>query len=200
MAGMLLVISGPSGAGKSTVLNAVMRKRKNFFFSVSVTTRSPRPEEKDGREYYFVSPEDFNIMREDGRLLETGSFAGNWYGTPRDAVMKQIARGETVVLDIESSGAAQVKANMPDSVLIFLTPGTEEEAERRLRGRGTEDEEAIQMRMAASRREYIHIDQYRYIVVNDKLEDAVSAIEAIILAESARTHRNKGLFHKYRTP
>ncbi|MCL1807569.1 MAG: guanylate kinase [Oscillospiraceae bacterium] len=198
MAGLLLVVSGPSGAGKSTVLNAVMAKRKDMFFSVSATTRAPRPGETDGVQYSFVSPDEFHRMLQEGRLLETGSFAGNWYGTPLDPVMERLGSGETVVLDIESAGAAQVKEKYPNAVLIFLTPSTEEEAERRLRNRGTENEEKVLKRMADSRREYMQIDQYRYIVVNDTVEVAVQAMEAIIIAECARTKRNKGLFFKYR--
>jgi guanylate kinase len=198
MAGLLLVVSGPSGAGKSTVLHKVMEKRDDLFFSVSVTTRAPRPHEKEGEDYFFVSPDEFHTMEEEGRLLEVGTFAGNSYGTPRDMVLERIARGETVILDIETDGAAQVKEKMPESVLIFLTPSTEEEAERRLRSRGTEDEEKIQRRMADSRMRYVHIDNYRYIVVNDNVEDAASAMEAIIRAECARTERNKGIFSKYR--
>jgi guanylate kinase len=198
MAGLLLVVSGPSGAGKSTVMNAVMGKRTDVFFSVSVTTRPPRAEEKEGREYHFVSPDEFSTMQEDGRFLEVGTFAGHRYGTPRDLVMERLDRGETVVLDIESAGAAQVKATMPECVLIFLTPGSEDEAERRLRKRGTENEEAIVRRMNASQREYMHIDLYRYIVINDNIEEAVAKLEAILIAEAARTERNRGLFSIYR--
>jgi guanylate kinase len=198
MAGLLLVISGPSGAGKSTVLNAVINKRGDLFFSVSATTRPPRPEEVDGRDYFFVSSDEFCAMQENGNLLEVGTFAGYWYGTPRAAVLERLNRGETVILDIESAGAAQVKESMPDSVLIFLTPSTEEEAERRLRKRGTEDEEKIAKRLTASRREYSHIDHYQYILVNDNLLDAVENLEAIIRAECAKTTRNRNLFRNYR--
>jgi guanylate kinase len=198
MAGLLLVVSGPSGAGKSTVLKTVMGKRDDMFFSVSATTRPPRPGEEEGKDYFFITPDQFHHMQEEGQLLETGSFAGNWYGTPRDPVMERLNRGETVVLDIETAGAAQVKERFSEAVLVFLTPSAEEEAERRLRNRGTESEEKIQMRMADSRREYMLIDQYRYLVINDKLEDAVATLEAIVTAEASLTSRNKELFYKYR--
>jgi guanylate kinase len=198
MAGLLLVISGPSGAGKSTVLSKVMANRADISFSVSVTTRPPRAEEREGQDYFFVSPVEFIGLRDSGRLLEVGTFAGNWYGTPRDAVLARLNRGEIVVLDIESAGAAQVKERMPEAVLIFLTPSTEEEAERRLRSRGTENESSILKRLASSRPEYMHINKYQYIVVNDKLEDAVATLEAIILAECSRTERRTDIFRNYR--
>ncbi|MDR0326651.1 MAG: guanylate kinase [Oscillospiraceae bacterium] len=198
MAGLLLVVSGPSGAGKSTVLKAVMEKRGDMFFSVSATTRPPRPGETDGCEYYFISPAEFAKMQEEGLLLETGEFAGNWYGTPRAPVMERLSRGETVVLDIESAGAAQVRERCPEAVTVFLTPSSEDEAERRLRSRGTEAEEVIQRRLLASRKEYMEIDQYQYIIINDSLEEAVLTLDAVILAEMARAERNPRLFSRYR--
>jgi guanylate kinase len=198
MAGLLLVISGPSGAGKSTVLKAVMSKREDMFFSVSATTRPPRPGEMEGEDYFFVTPQEFNKMQREGHLLEVGIFADKFYGTPYFPVMKRLERGETVVLDIETDGASQVKRRYPEAVLVFLTPSNEEEAERRLRNRATEDEQTILERITESRREYTHIDDYNYIVVNDNLEDAIKTLESVIIAESARTGRNKNLFNKYR--
>jgi guanylate kinase len=198
MAGLLLVVSGPSGAGKSTVLHAVMDKRDDMFFSVSATTRPPRPGETEGKDYYFVSNAEFEGLVEGGKLLETGEFAGNLYGTPLDPVTDQLARGHIVVLDIESAGAAQVKEKYPESVLIFLTPSNEEEVERRLRVRGTESDEKIKRRLADSQREFRHIDLYHYFVINDTVQIAANTLESVIIAERARTSRNKGLFAQYR--
>ena len=198
MAGLLLVVSGPSGAGKSTVLRAVMQKRKDMFFSVSATTRPPRPGEVDGREYYFVTPDDFRRMQEDGELLEWAAYAGNLYGTPLSPVIERLGRGETVVLDIESIGAVEVKQKYFEAIMIFLAPSTEQETERRLRSRGTDAEEIIQRRLENSRREYRAIDRYQYIVVNDVLDKAIQTLDAIIIAEAARTGRNGALFAEYR--
>ena len=198
MPGLLLVVSGPSGAGKSTVLKTVMKKRGNMFFSVSATTRPPRPGETDGQDYFFVTPEEFEGMTKDGRLLEWAEFAGNRYGTPRGPIMERLSNDEIVVLDIETEGAAQVREKCPEAVLIFLTPSDEDEAERRLRARATESEEKIQRRIMASRREYLEIDNYQYAVINDSVEAAALTLEAVIIAECARIERNPTLFAQYR--
>ena len=198
MPGLLLVVSGPSGAGKSTVLKTVMKKRGNMFFSVSATTRPPRPGETDGQDYFFVTPDEFEGMTKDGRLLEWAEFAGNRYGTPREPIMERLANEEIVVLDIETEGAAQVKEKCPEAVLIFLTPSDEDEAERRLRARATESEEKIQQRIMDSRKEYLEIDNYQYAVINDSVDEAALTLEAVITAECARIERNPTLFAQYR--
>ena len=141
--GKLLVLSGPSGCGKGTVLRALMAGREDMMFSVSATTRAPRPGEVNGREYYFVSRERFAEMVEQGELLEHAEFVGNCYGTPRAPVLEQLEKGRHVLLDIEVQGAAQVKKAMPEAVTVFLSPPSLKELERRLRGRGTLPVEAI---------------------------------------------------------
>lgn len=196
--GLLLVISGPSGAGKSTVLRAVMESRDDMFFSVSATTRPPRPGEQDGHDYFFMEEKAFREMREAGLLLEWAEYAGNCYGTPSAPIRERLMRGQIVVLDIETNGALQVMEQCPDAITVFLSPSSEEESERRLRGRGTESESKIQKRMEIMREEYHFIDRYQYIVVNDGLEEAVKTLAAILVAESARTDRNRHLFTAYR--
>ncbi|MDR0293315.1 MAG: guanylate kinase [Oscillospiraceae bacterium] len=198
MAGMLLVVSGPSGAGKGTVLRAVMDRRSGMFFSVSATTRPPRPGEQDGREYFFMDGKTFSELRGKGGLLEWAEYAGYFYGTPEGPVRERLARGQTVVLDIEVVGGAQVMERCPEAVSVFLTPSDERELERRLRGRGTESEETIQKRMARAREEYRFMDRYRYIVVNDALGEAVKTLEAVITAEGARAERRPEIFSQYR--
>ena len=178
--GKLLVISGPSGCGKSTVLSQVMAGRGDLRFSVSATTRAPRPGETDGKEYYFVSRERFEEMVENGELLEHAEFVGNCYGTPKAPVIKQLDEGITVILDIEVQGAAQVKALMPEAVTVFLAPPSLEELEARLRGRGTETEEKILGRLETARRELLLAPTYDHVIVNDVVERAAQELSAIL--------------------
>ncbi|MDR1668354.1 MAG: guanylate kinase [Oscillospiraceae bacterium] len=198
MTGLLVVVSGPSGAGKSTVLKTVMEKRKDMYFSVSATTRQPRPGEVHGQEYFFMSFDLFHQMREEGKLLEWAEYAGHCYGTPFEPVMNRLSNGEIVVLDIETKGAMQVMERYPSAVTIFLTPPSETEAERRLRGRGTESEEFICSRMEVTRSTFRYIDRYQYIVINEIIEESANMIDAILTAERARTGRNPGLFAEFR--
>ena len=153
--GKLLVISGPSGTGKSTVIGHLMKLRPGLEFSVSATTRAPRPGEVDGREYFFVTHDRFAEMVDNNELLEHASFVGNHYGTPRSQVEKRLEQGITVILDIEVQGAAQVKAAMPEAVTVFLAPPSLEVLEQRLRGRGTETEEKIRSRLETARQELL---------------------------------------------
>ncbi|MDR1693193.1 MAG: guanylate kinase [Oscillospiraceae bacterium] len=198
MTGLLVVVSGPSGAGKSTVLKTVMEKRSDMFFSVSATTRSPRPEEVEGKDYFFMGFEAFHKLRLEGRFLEWTQYAGHCYGTLYDPVMKRLNNGETVVLDIETNGATQVMERYPAAVSIFLTPPSEAEAERRLRSRGTESEETICNRLEVTRGCFRYIDRYQYIVINEIIEETAKTLEAILTAERARTGRNPGLFADFR--
>jgi len=184
--GKLLVISGPSGAGKSTVVFKAIEGRDDICFSTSVTTRSPRPGEVDGREYFFVSFERFLEMVEKDELLEHAEYVANRYGTPRAYVEKRLEEGMNVVLDIEVQGARQVHRKMPEAVLIFIAPPSLEELERRLRGRGTDTESAIEGRLIRARQEYQEADFYDYLIVNDDLEKAAAQLNAIIEAEHCR--------------
>lgn len=184
--GKLLVISGPSGAGKSTVVFKAIEGRDDICFSTSATTRSPRPGEVDGREYFFVSFERFLEMVANDELLEHAEYVANRYGTPRAYVEQRLAEGMNVVLDIEVQGARQVRRQMPEAVLIFIAPPSLEELEKRLRGRGTDTESAIEGRLIRARQEYQEADFYDYLIVNDDLEKAANQLNAIIEAEHCR--------------
>ena len=184
--GKLLVISGPSGAGKSTVVFKAIEGRSDVCFSTSVTTRSPRPGEVDGREYFFISFDRFHEMVENDELLEHAEYVTNCYGTPRAYVEQRLNEGMNVVLDIEVQGARQVREKMPGAVLIFIAPPSLEELERRLRGRGTDTEEAILGRLTRARQEYKEADFYDYLIVNDDAEKAAAKLSAIIEAEHCR--------------
>jgi guanylate kinase len=178
--GKLLVISGPSGTGKSTVIGHLMKLRPGLEFSVSATTRAPRPGEVDGREYFFVTHDRFAEMVDNNELLEHASFVGNHYGTPRSQVEKRLEQGITVILDIEVQGAAQVKAAMPEAVTVFLAPPSLEVLEQRLRGRGTETEEKIRSRLETARQELLLAPTYDFTVINDDAERAAREIRDIL--------------------
>ena len=180
--GKLIVVSGPSGAGKSMTIAGAMERRSDICFSVSVTTRPPRPGEVDGKDYFFISEQHFLEMAERGELLEHAVYVGNHYGTPRAYVEQMMEQGKNVILDIEVQGARQVHESMPDAVMIFLIPPSLEELERRLIGRGTESKEKIQERLFRARQEYAETDVYRYIIINDELDTAVSELCSIITA------------------
>ena len=184
--GKLLVISGPSGAGKSTVVARAIAGREDICFSTSVTTRAPRPGEVDGREYFFISFERFREMVEHDELLEHAEYVANRYGTPRSYVNKRLEEGMNVLLDIEVQGARQVRKKMPEAVLIFIAPPSLEELERRLRGRGTDTEAAIEGRLIRARQEFQEADFYDYLIVNDDVDEAAAKLSAIIAAEHCR--------------
>ena len=184
--GKLLVISGPSGAGTSTVVFKAIEGRTDICFSTSVTTRAPRPGEVDGREYFFVDFERFREMVEKDELLEHAEYVANRYGTPRSYVEKRLSEGMNVLLDIEVQGARQVRRRMPEAVLIFIAPPSMEELERRLRGRATDSESAIEGRLIRARQEYQEADFYDYLIINDDVEKAAAKLNAIIEAEHCR--------------
>lgn len=193
--GLLVVISGPSGVGKGTVRKALFdMKNHNLTYSVSMTTRKIRPGEVDGKDYYFVSKEEFEKKIEDGKFLEYAEFVGNYYGTPLDKVNEQLDAGNEVVLEIEVEGAQQVKEKMPDCVMIFIVPPGKEALYQRLLNRGTESEEVIKKRIEKANREFKKAKLYDYIVVNDEVNNAADRIMAIIRAEHAKTERS---IHKY---
>ena len=189
--GKLIVISGPSGAGKSTVVFKALENRTDCCFSVSATTRKPRPNEVDGREYFFVEPDRFKEMIANDELLEHAEYVANSYGTPRAYVEKKLNEGMNVILDIEVQGAKQVQEKMPEAILIFFIPPTMEELERRLRGRGTDSERKIQARLYRAREEYELADFYDYIIVNDDADVAANEFSAIITAENCKFEDRK---------
>lgn len=182
--GLLIIMSGPSGVGKGTVrLELVKDKTLNLFYSVSMTTRKPRPGEVDGSDYYFVSQDEFNRQIEDGNLLEWAEFVGNKYGTPKDKVENKRDEGVNVLLEIEVNGTSQVLNKLKgdlDVVSIFLAPPSIEELEKRIRGRSTEADEVIQKRLARSEAELKLKSQYEYVVVNDNIKRCVNEVKQII--------------------
>ncbi len=179
--GKLIILSGPSGVGKGTVRMALMRVPDlNLFYSVSMTTRSPRPGEVNGREYYFVSKEEFQRNIDSGNLLEWAEFVGNRYGTPKDKVEQMREEGKNVLLEIEVNGTLEVLKKCPDAISIYLMPPSFEALEARIRGRSTESEDVIQMRLAKARKEMTMQDHYAYKVYNDDIEKAAETIAKII--------------------
>jgi guanylate kinase len=174
------VISGPSGVGKGTVVRALLGRRPDLFFSVSVTTRDPRPGEAEGVHYRFVSRDGFQALIERGDLLEWAEVFGERYGTPAETVEEALRLGHDVLLEVDVQGAASVRARVPDAVLIFLQPPSEEELARRLRTRGTESETDLDRRLAEARREMAEAGRFDHVVVNDQVERAVDEVLAII--------------------
>ena len=194
--GRLVVISGPSGAGKSTVISRLMQRRQNLCFSVSATTREPRPGELDGKDYFFVTRDAFDRMVEADALLEHAEYVGNCYGTPRDYVVQRMENGYHVLLDIEVQGAKQVHEKMPDAIMIFLVPPSLRELENRLRGRGTDSSEIIRGRLERALAEYSEASDagfYQYIIVNDDPEVAALEMDTILTAEQCRFSERKSI-------
>lgn len=188
--GRLFVISAPSGAGKTTLLSRVMARIPGLVFSVSHTTRLPRPGECDGVDYHFVTPDDFLAMIDRGSFLEHAEVHGNLYGTSREAVRKQLEAGKDVVLDIDVQGAAILRdSGQLEAAYVFIAPPGMAELEKRLRGRGTESEERIRLRLKNARQELQAAGQYEYLIINEDIADAAELLAAIILAERARSHR-----------
>ncbi|MGI6764690.1 MAG: guanylate kinase [Anaerovoracaceae bacterium] len=183
--GLLFVVSGPSGAGKGTICKSLAEKY-DIYLSVSMTTRAPRPGEKEGVSYYFTTEEAFKKEIERGGFLEYANVYGHYYGTPKRKVEEQLAMGRDVVLEIDIQGAMQVKKNYPDGIFIFILPPSMAELRKRITGRGSETEEAINLRMREALKEVTYISKYDYCVVNGVLEEAVNRVGAIITAEHSR--------------
>ena len=181
--GKLFIISGASGVGKSTVLQRVMAQRKDLLFSVSATTRAPRPGEQEAVSYYFVSKDCFRDMIDRGEFLEYDAHMDNFYGTPKGQVEEKLQVGH-VILDIEPNGAFTVQNARPDAILIFIAPPSMEEVERRLRTRGDTDEEQIQLRLKRASWEMEQSKKYHYIVINDQVDTCAEEILNIIAREA----------------
>ncbi|MEN6390622.1 MAG: guanylate kinase [Syntrophomonas sp.] len=184
--GKLFVISGPSGVGKGTIMNALLPIMDGLKLSISATTRQARSGEVDGREYYFVSDEEFDRMIAQERLLECARVYSNRYGTPRDFVLDTLEKGLDVILEIDIQGALQVKSKMPDGIFIFIAPPRIEDLVERLHCRAKDSELSIQTRYEACRSEMDHMQDYDYVVINDIIEDAVDRVRSIIVAERCR--------------
>lgn len=181
----LTVLSGPSGVGKSTVVARMRQLAPQIWQSVSVTTRPPRPGEIDGREYFFVSEHDFDVMVADGKLLEWARFAGNKYGTPRAPVTEKLRAGTATLLEIDVEGARQVRAAMPGALLVFLAPPSWDELVRRLTSRETESPEVIERRLAAARLELAADDEFDITLVNMSVDEVCRQLVALMTAQQA---------------
>ena len=189
--GILIVLSGFSGSGKGTIMKELMKKYSDqYALSISATTRSPRPGETDGVEYFFRTKEQFEKMIADDELIEYAKYVDNYYGTPKAYVEEQLAAGKDVILEIEIQGALKVKEKFPDTLLMFVTPPNARELKSRLVGRGTETMEVIESRMNRACEEAEGMSAYDYLVVNDELDDCVEEMHSIIQGEHHRSSRN----------
>lgn len=190
--GNLFVVSAPSGAGKSTILKKLLPLLPGLAFSVSHTTRAPRPGEKSGREYHFVDRTAFTKMREEQIFLEWAEVHGNLYGTSRLAVLAQQALGIDLFLDIDVQGARQLREqHNTGAIFLFIAPPSWEELEQRLRGRGTDSAETVQLRLDNARREISDAGHYDYLIINDRLEAAVEDVKSIVIAERCKARRSR---------
>lgn len=192
--GLLIVLSGPSGAGKGTLCHELLGQVPNIQYSVSATSRNPRPGEVEGKDYFFLTSEDFLAMIGEGDLLEWAEFCGNYYGTPRFAVEQAIQSGKDVILEIEIQGALQIKERFPQGVFIFIVPPSMDVLSERIHKRGTESEEVIQKRLATAVHELEYITEYDYVVVNDEVPAAVDKLKSILVAEKCRVKRKPFVF------
>ncbi|MEI6157193.1 MAG: guanylate kinase [Atribacterota bacterium] len=186
MSGILFVISGPSGVGKSTVRKEVMQRCKGLRYSVSYTARTPRPGETNGVDYYFISEGTFLEMRDQGEFIEWARVHGNLYGTSRRQMEEWLENGLDVILEIDVQGAMQVKMNYPQGIFIFIAPPSLKELGQRLRGRNTDEEEVILLRMTNAQSELQSIRDYDYLIVNDDLNRTMATFRAVIIAERCR--------------
>ena len=196
--GSLTVISGFSGAGKGTIMRELLKKHPEYALSVSVTTRSPRPGEKDGVDYHFLTQQQFDQMVKEDGLLEHAGYVDHCYGTPRKYVEEAIAAGKDVILEIEVQGARQIKEKCPDAIFLFVTPPSAEELWHRLMGRGTETEEVIRERMQRASEEAGEMAWYDYLIVNDELEACVEQVHSILQDEHAKISRNEIFINEIR--
>ena len=189
--GILFVLSGPSGAGKGTICQELLRQIPNLQYSVSATTRKPRLGETNGINYWFKEKEEFEEMIQNNMLLEWAEVYGNYYGTPKEQVLKVLKSGKNVVLEIDPQGAMQVKEKFPEGVFIYILPPSLDELAARITKRGTDSKESIKKRLAAATEEIQYALKYDYVVVNDKVESAVENIATIISAEKFNSKRRK---------
>jgi guanylate kinase len=178
--GRLIVLTGPSGVGKGTLMRSLLQRHPELYYSVSVTTRSPRPGEINGKNYYFISRSKFEQLVAQGEFLEWAEFAGNYYGTPREAVLNQVKSGKLVVLEIELDGARQIRRSFPSAQSIFILPPSFDELERRIRGRAQDAEDAIARRLHRAQEEVQAANEFDLQIVNDDFETALNAIEAAV--------------------
>ena len=196
--GLLVVISGPSGAGKGTICKRLKEDFKDLKVSVSATTRKPREGEVEGKSYFFIEEEDFIKKINDDEFLEYAKVYGNYYGTPKNEVFKQLEDGNDIILEIDIQGALQVKNNYPRGVFVFILPPSLSELNERIERRGKDSKEVIMRRMQCAYDELDYAFEYDYVVVNDVVEEAVEKIKHIIIAEKNRAIRKKAVINKIR--
>ena len=198
--GILVVLSGFSGAGKGTIMKELIQQYpEHYALSVSATTRAPRFNEVHGREYYFISKEEFESMIEQEALIEHAQYVGNYYGTPCDYVNQQLNLGKDVILEIETQGGHKVKKRFPDTLLLFVTPPSARELYNRLENRNTETEEVIRGRLAQAIIECDSMSDYDFLIINDELKEAVNQVHEIIQNEHYRISRNNTIINAMKT-
>ncbi|WP_037372172.1 guanylate kinase [Anaerovorax odorimutans] len=196
--GQLFVVSGPSGAGKGSICKRLVEKI-NIDLSISMTTRNPRPGDEHGKTYYFVTEEEFLKVKEDDGFLECAEVYGNYYGTPKELVLKSLNEGKDIILEIDIQGALKIRKSYPKGIFIFILPPSMAELRKRITGRGSESEDVINMRLGETLKEISYIDKYNYCVINGELEEAVNRVHAIIVAEHSRVSEDiYELIEKYK--
>ena len=196
--GILVVVSGFSGAGKGTLMKELLKRYDNYALSISATTRAPREGETDGKEYFFVTKEQFEKMRDEQKLVEYAQYVNNYYGTPKEYVEQKMAEGKDVILEIEIQGALKVKKRFPDALLLFVTPPSAEELRRRLVGRGTETLEVINARLARAAEEASGMEAYDYLLINDDLDRCVEEMHQLIQLQHRKTSYHLDFLSKMR--
>lgn len=196
--GILVVVSGFSGAGKGTLMKELLKRYDNYALSISATTRTPREGETDGKEYFFVTKEQFEKMRDERKLVEYAQYVNNYYGTPKEYVEQKMAEGKDVILEIEIQGALKVKKRFPDALLLFVTPPSAEELRRRLVGRGTETLEVINARLARAAEEASGMEAYDYLLINDDLDRCVEEMHQLIQLQHRKTSYHLDFLSKMR--
>lgn len=194
--GLLIVVSAPSGTGKGAIIDGVTKQDSAIYHSVSATTRKPRKGETEGKSYFFVSTDKFQEMIEKHDFLEWDEYCGHFYGTPKKYIMDNIESGKDTILDITVAGAVDLKKDFPDAVMIFVLPPSIKELKRRISKRGTEDDSLIEKRIATAYSEIKQIKIYDYVLINDKLEEAISKARTIIAAERMKYKRNTSITEK----
>jgi guanylate kinase len=182
MSGNLFIVSAPSGAGKTSLVSALLTSNKQISLSISYTTRAPRPGETDGKDYHFVSREQFLQMAQQGDFLESAEVYGNLYGTSQPWIEKQLASGRDILLEIDWQGAAQVRKLMPHAISIFILPPSLATLEARLKGRGQDSAEVIARRLHAAQEDISHVAEFDYVIINDKLDEALRQLDAVVTA------------------
>lgn len=192
--GQLIVVSGPSGAGKDTIIKEVVKTNKTAWISVSCTSRQPRPGEGNGRDYYFLTKEEFEQKIKENKFLEYAEYADNYYGTPADVIQEKLGQGIDVILVIEIQGALKIKEMLEDTIFIFILPPSMRELKRRLEGRNTETKEKLFKRFQTAYKELNEVTKYNYVVINDEVELAAQKINAILASEKCRVDRIEDVY------